>query len=303
MIMYKFLRILFDPEEGEQAGGGGGGEGGAQEANANEGQEVTESWIKTLPEAAQKDPDMQKYKSMDDFYKSYAEQRKLVGEKGIIKPKDDAGDEEWNKYYNSLGRPEKPEGYQLTVPEDLHESIKMTEDSATTYKEMAHQLGLTQKQADGMNSLLLQAVDSVVKNHEKQQTEAMQATEAALRKEWAGDFDANKALVGKVATQILGAEGIEKLGGAEGLGNNPYFNKLIYSLASKISEDTLKNIPPLSQTNEGNVGEMSESDAKKALEEMNTKGSDFYKALYEQTGPEHDAAVEKQNKIFKTLYK
>lgn len=296
--MSKFLRILFDPDPDPASG----------DINPEPTPEPAQNpdagdWIKSLPEAAQNDPDVTKYKTSEDFYKAYVEKREMIGKKGIIPPKEGASEDEWGKYYNSLGRPEKAEGYQLTVPEGLHESIKITEESQSVYKQMAHDLGLTQKQADGMNSLLMQAVDSVVKNHEKKQTEAMQATEAELRKEWSENFDANKTLVGKVATQILGTDGIEKLGGAEGLGNNPYFNKLIYSLASKLSEDTINNIPAISQTNIGNAGEMSESDAKKGLEEMNTKGSDFYKDLYENTGPAHDAAVERKNKIFKTLYK
>jgi hypothetical protein len=292
-------RILRNPDPNGDGSGGEGGEGGGESS----------SWISTLPEEMRatipeeitKDPNITKYKDTTEFLKGHVNLAKKIGEKGVIIPKEGAAPEEMEKFYNSLGRPEKPELYKLGTVEGLHESIKSTPESTAAFQALSHKLGLTQGQADGINKTLMQAVNQVVIQHEKKQQEAMQTTEAALRQEWGDKFDANKSIVGKVALQVLGEEGIKSLGGAEGLGNNPQFNKLIYKLASQLSEDSMKNISSGTKTGQG--GSVSPEQAIAEIKKIeNDKDSELSKAFWDEKHPQHKDVVKKRQELYAIAY-
>lgn len=271
------------------------------EVNAAPAQPDGGSWMDVFPETAQSDPDMQKYKSADDFYKSYKSQNELVGRKGIIIPKENDDTKVWDAAYKALGRPDDPSGYKINPVEGLHPSINSSQEGIAEFQAVAHKYGLNQQQANGINETLMKAVNQIVVDHEAKQQAAMQQTEAQLRQEWGSKFDSNKSLVGKVALKVLGKEGIDALGGADGLGNNPYFNKLIYNLASQLSEDTINRVPSMSQSGPS-VGDMSVDQAKRELEDMQEPTSNAYKALFDERHPKHDEIVEKRKKIYEVLY-
>ncbi|KFB11034.1 hypothetical protein [Nitratireductor basaltis] len=72
--------------------------------------------------------------------------------KSLRVPGEDATPEDWNAFYSKLGRPEKPEGYELklnseTVPEDF----PYDEASAVEFRNWAHEAGLTPHQAQKLH--------------------------------------------------------------------------------------------------------------------------------------------------------
>lgn len=72
--------------------------------------------------------------------------------KSLKVPGEDATPEDWNAFYQKLGRPEKPEGYELklnteTVPEDF----PYDETSAVEFRNWAHEAGLTPHQAQKLH--------------------------------------------------------------------------------------------------------------------------------------------------------
>lgn len=257
--------------------------------------------MKSLPEAAHKDPNITKYKSAEEFYKGHTSLVETVGKKGVIVPGENATQEDMDKFYAGIGRPANPTDYKFDTIENLHPSIKSTPESIAAFQNISHQLGLRPDQANGMNRMLLEAVNSVVVEHERKQTEAAQAAEANLRKAWGPNYDANRKSVDGIALRILGPEKIKAMGGAEGLGNNPYFQELIHALSSRLSEDTLKNIPGATQTGAG-AGELSKEEATAKKAEMDDPNSELYKALMDERNPKHDEAVVLRTKIYQTLY-
>lgn len=87
----------------------------------------------------------------DDAVKSYRE-LETHASKGLRMPGEDATAEDWNAFYSKLGRPEKPEGYELklnteTVPTDF----PYDEASAVEFRNWAHEAGLTPKQAQTLH--------------------------------------------------------------------------------------------------------------------------------------------------------
>lgn len=79
-------------------------------------------------------------------------QEKLLGN-AIRIPKEDATPEEREAFLNKLGRPEKPDGYQLKAPEKMPEGMAYDGEFASAFKAEAHKLGLTAAQAAGLHDL------------------------------------------------------------------------------------------------------------------------------------------------------
>ncbi len=149
---------LWSPEgEGGPGDGGGsqeqGGNGGGQGGNgafvfdagkAFEGLEKDNlEWLQKN-EALLNDPKA--------LAKHAFNQERLIGS-AIRIPKDDATPEEREAFLNKLGRPEKPEGYQLAPPKDMPEGLPYDGEFATAFKAKAHELGLTAKQAAGLHDM------------------------------------------------------------------------------------------------------------------------------------------------------
>jgi hypothetical protein len=155
-----------------------------------------------------------------EMAQGYRNLEKLVGGEKVPLPKGDTDNEGWDRVYKALGRPAKPEDYQLP---DL--------ESAAAY----HKLGLTARQATGLSAWqdTLQAAQEQKAKNEAVSQRAQQL--AAVRKEWGGEFDENVRL-GKRAVREFGLEGsVEKLEAALGSAD---LLKLTAKLGRGLKEDS-----------------------------------------------------------------
>lgn len=92
-----------------------------------------------------------KWASLDDALKSHRELETHVG-KALVPPGKDATAEDWNKFYGKLGRPEKPEGYDLKVArETLPEDFPYDETLSVEFRNWAHESGLSPSQAQSLH--------------------------------------------------------------------------------------------------------------------------------------------------------
>lgn len=89
--------------------------------------------------------------------------QKLIGQRPGGIPKDDASQEEWDKFYQALGRPEKAEGYEFEIAEDQPRD----ESFINNVKGIFHKYGLDSKRAKGLFS----DVDALVQAAVGQQNE------------------------------------------------------------------------------------------------------------------------------------
>ena len=146
------------------------------------------TWLDTLPEETRNaipeeyrgDPNVTKYKDIGEFFKGHKNLVETVGKKGVIVPGEKADPKEWEPVYNALGRPEKPEGYKITMPEKLHASIKPTPESQAEFHKIAHSLGLSNKSADGLNAWYLQKL-SMAMTAQDEVTASNRKTASELR--------------------------------------------------------------------------------------------------------------------------
>lgn len=92
-----------------------------------------------------------KWASLDDAFKSHRELETHVG-KALVPPGKDATADEWNAFYGKLGRPEKPEGYELKVArESLPQDFPYDETLSVEFRNWAHESGLSPSQAQSLH--------------------------------------------------------------------------------------------------------------------------------------------------------
>jgi len=302
--------IFWDSDIGQGGGSGAGtattgdqnsgtaGSGTNAGGSGNQSGNEIPDWLDVFPEDAAKDPNITKFKTPDDFYKSFKTQNELIGRKGVIVPGKDAKPEDIDKFYNALGRPEKPEAYKLTTVENLHKSIQITPESTLGYQTLAHKHGLTQAQADGLNRDYLAIVNKSAIDQETREIQAAQQAEASLRQEWGSKFDTNRNMVTKGIMKAGGQEALDAMSGEKGLGNNPVVLKTLAKVFSLLSEDQINSIEtPLS--NQGSQGNETPEEAKQKIEKMM---NDQKHPINDEKSPHRKEAIAERMRLYKIAY-
>lgn len=157
------------------------------------------------------------FKDVAAIAKTAYEQEKMLGN-AIRVPGKDAKPEDVEAYLNKLGRPEKADGYDFTVPKDLPETLPYDAERATGFKQLAHSLGLTAKQAASIHDWAVKnAVDdfqSYSGKTEAERAETAKAETAKLEKLWGpldGDqMKTNLAFADKALKDVGGEDALKE---------------------------------------------------------------------------------------------
>ena len=195
----------------------------------------------TLPQDQRTLPWLGDIDSFEALVTETASLKSAIGSDKVVLPNWDNPDSV-NTYYNSLGRPESVDGYDLTSfapPEDLNWS----EDLQGRMVSHMHTLGLTQKQVEGLVPAFAQeqfadlgtAVESLQAQHD--------TTQAALKEEFKDSYDNMLTNGASMARTQLGDEAFEtlvhtKMASGGEFGNDPNFTRLLMTLASKVAVDS-----------------------------------------------------------------
>jgi hypothetical protein len=282
-LLTRHLRKMLGNERGETLldDADAGAAAGAAGASGN--------WYDGLPDPIKTIPDITKYKSPEEFRKGYDNKNELIGRKGVIVPTEKSTPEELNSFFNSLGRPEKPEAYKLSPVENLHPEIKVSPESQKAFFEEAHKRGLTNQQADGLNKWYLSGVSQMLATRDKAQAENMQKSLNTLRTEWGADFDKNMALATRMVKNFGGKEALDSFGD---LGNNPGVLKFLANVGKRFAEDSIDKMGVSDLTT-------SSSDARKQINSIKTdKNNPNYAAFWNENDPKHDEVVKMLSKLY-----
>jgi len=102
-----------------------------------------EDWRSSIPE------DIRGHKSLDHISdvgalaKSYVHAQSMIGADKIVMPGKTSSPEDWDEFYNRIGRPQSSEEYNLPEPQEFEADPEMT----SWYRQTAHEIGLTENQA------------------------------------------------------------------------------------------------------------------------------------------------------------
>jgi len=221
-------------ETGSMDVGNPGGDAGVGEATTQQTADNQGSWHESLPEEMRGIVENKGWQSPQDAIQSYANLEKMLGAdkagRGLVMPKEDAGAEEWDQFYDRLGRPKSPDEYQLPVPEND------TGEFAAAAKAKFHELGITAKQAEQLaewwNS---QSTEMQQQQMAQSQQQADQQLED-LKKEWGQSYDENIEAARRASRQFgLGEETLTKIESALGTGE---MLKMFANIGKGLGEDT-----------------------------------------------------------------
>jgi hypothetical protein len=198
----------------------------------------------------------QKFESPADLAKSYSELEAYRGQ-SIRIPTEEASEEAWKEFndklaakvpnlvhlpegnpnddlYQRLGRPESPDKYDFAeVP-----GYESEGDSESEFRRIAHEAGLSNKQADRVHNWLA----SNISRESIESNEAMQAELGKLKSEWGAAYD-TKISQAQAAVNMIESTvpGFKDYLDASGNGNDPMFIRMAAALAEQFGEKG--NIP------------------------------------------------------------
>lgn len=199
---------------GEGSNGGGGGDGGV----------VTKEWltkIEGMPAELLLDPTINRYENPVDALKGLLHHKQVASTRLVV-PGAEATDEDWNKTFDALGRPAKAEDYDLgfdPLPDDAGDEVKAERAAMETrYKEAAHGLGLTPKQAANLAKLDVQRIEAAQTEFYAKGEADLTALKTEMGAEYAPKAEAAKALYKQLFPDDPGfADALDQKVGSAGL--------------------------------------------------------------------------------------
>lgn len=202
-------------------------------------------FLQMIPEELRQDPSLTPIKNVENLARSYVNAQKLIGADKIPMPVNPT-DEDLDRIYDRLGRPQSPDGYEIQA-----DGTVVTEEVANNFSDIAHKLRLNPQQAQGILDYYRSSMEQSTEMMGQEAEQAKQQSEAALRQEWGLAYDQKVQSAAKVAQEFAGEDVFNlQLADGSSLGNNPEFVKAFAKIAefrqNVTSEDTVAEI---SQTN------------------------------------------------------
>jgi len=248
-------------------------------------------FLQMIPEELRQDPSLTPIKDVENLARSFVNAQKLIGADKIPLPVNPT-EEDLDRIYNKLGRPETPKGYEVEVDGNV-----ITEEVATNFSDIAHKLRLNPTQAKGILDYYKSNVDQTGELMAQQAEQEKQQSETALRSEWGLAYDQKVESASQAAKEFAG-EDVFNLQLADGttLGNHPEFVKAFAKIA-----EFRQNV-----TSEDTVAEMSQVNVMtpaKAQAEIDAIMNDKSHAYWDRRNPVgRQQAVERMQHLMEQLH-
>lgn len=250
------------------------------DANGDAGKTTDSPWHASLPEGLRDNPAVTKYGSIEDLALGHVNATQLIGRDKIPMPKTDA---EFRDVYARLGMPDKADKYELPEKDfGLDPSLYAPEEAKADrawWKEAAHSVGLTNKQAATVYEAFMTRQGEGTKIMSQNIENQVMKAEAALRAEWGEAYESNITVANRGMAKLFGAEATQAIV-ASGLGRNPDFVRGMHRFGMSVLED-------LGIDKRGNAAR---SPYQLAEEIAQLQG---HAAYFDSTHPEHDSIVER----------
>ena len=239
----------------------------------------TKSWKEAISEEFRNDPNIEKFTEIDALAKSYISATQMIGKDKVAVPNKNSTDDQWNEVYDKLGRPESADKYSLNAKSEV---VPIDEQAIKQFAENAHQLGLNNKQAQGILEFYKNNMEGMA-HQAKVDTETAQAQSTQqLRQEWGREFDTNIKKAGALAKANMNPEILDmQLKDGMRLGDHPEIIKGFAKIAGMMSEDKIVS------TESENVS--SNTDVETEISDiMNNKDGPYWNRSH----PDHDKVVQ-----------
>ena len=180
------------------------------------------------------DPSLKPIKDIPNLVKSFVNAQKQMGKDKVTLPTKNSGPEEWDTFFQKLGKPESPDKYELPV----EEGDTYSEDFVKKFKEAAHKNNVLPDQAKNIFESIKEQEKQEDETYVNQQKEKLEQEVGNLKKEWGNQLNTNLQIAQEGAKQFGGDEFLGYLK-SSGLGNNPQLVRFLYSIGKTVqSEDS-----------------------------------------------------------------
>ena len=240
----------------------------------------------SLPENLRNEPSLQTFTSVDNLAKSYVNAVKKIGGNPDHLVQLPQEGESRDNFYNTIGRPETPEGYDFgTEPGD---------ERLNFYRAAVHKLGLTQDQATNMLKIYAAVEEEQAKSETRANADYAVNSQIELKREWGTNYDSKIDMAQRAFAQFSSPE-FSKLMDETGLGNHPELLKAFSKIGEMLGDDHL-----VVGSGIGGGG-MSPAQAKEEIESL-YRDKEFSKSYLDRTDGNHKSATAKMDKLFRTAY-
>lgn len=242
-------------------------------------------FLEMIPVDLREHPSLSPIKDVENLARSYVNAQRLIGSDKIPMPVNPT-DEDLDRIYGKLGRPESAEGYGIKSHGDI-----ITEEAANNFADIAHSLRLNTQQAQGIMDYYKSSVEQAMASESGIIEEARETTENNLRQEWGRTYDQKVEAAAKTAQEFAAPE-IFDLTLADGskLGDNIEFIKAFAKIAefrqTVTSEDTV------AESSQSNVMTPANAEA-----EISSIMGDKTHAYWDRKNPQHHAAVDRMARL------
>ena len=237
------------------------------------------SWKDSISEEYRADPNIEKFTEIDALAKSYINATKMIGQDKIVIPTKNSSQEAWDEAYAKLGRPESADKYALDVKSEV---VNLDEGAIKSFTENAHQLGLNNKQAQGILEFYKNNMEGSAQQAKIDTETAQSQAEQQLRQEWGRDFDGKVKQAGALAKANINPEVLDMtLSNGTRLGDHPEIIKGFAKIANMMSEDKIVS------TESENVNTVADIETEISAITNDTDGP-----YWNKQHPDHDKVVQ-----------
>jgi|TARA_R110001592_G_scaffold13613_1_gene62250 hypothetical protein len=246
-------------------------------------------WKNSLPDDVRTDPSLADIADVGALAKSFVHSQKMVGTDKIALPKADATPEEMAAFYDRLGRPKEYEFEKAELPEGM----SYNEDMEKQMKNMMHESGLTNKQANDLYKGYMGYMGTQYSEQAAQSEGQKQEWFKELQKDLGKAFDQEVDLSQRAARELGGDDFLKWLD-TSGQGNNPMFVKMFAKVGKMMSEGGAEPGKPQSF-------EMTPDSAKAEIGRLQ-RDPNFMNQYSSKSADGHDEAVKKYRSLFEYAY-
>ena len=239
----------------------------------------TSSWKDSISEDFRNDPSIEKFTEIDALAKSYINATKMIGQDKIVIPTKNSSQEAWDEAYAKLGRPESADKYALDVKSEV---VNLDEGAIKSFTENAHQLGLNNKQAQGILEFYKNNMEGSAQQAKIDTETAQSQAEQQLRQEWGRDFEGKVKQAGALAKANINPEVLDmQLQDGTRIGDHPEIIKGFAKIAGMMSEDKILG----TESENANTTKDIES-------EISALSNDKNGPYWNRNHPDHDKVVQ-----------
>lgn len=185
-----------------------------------------------LPEGPEREAVLRQFGDDADvsaLAKGFVETKRMMSSTRRV-PGEDASPEDWGSFYNSMGRPEKADGY--AIPEDTPAGLKSTLEGL---REVAHKNGVT----DQMWRSLTEGASENARAQEQQLTDAKSKWEQSIKERYGDKADRNLELANQALEKIMAEDAdAANLIRNTGLDKHPALMDMLVKAGEYMGEDS-----------------------------------------------------------------